>query len=152
MVTGPAVIGIEVSTELGRVRYRYSPISKEWSVKEHKVGGFTDWKIIDDPHISVKRTVDLELRAMGLSATKDLLAEQNPEALLADGFDTALVGTVRGYGMAPVALYSYDACVRLLMERDGMSEEGAREFLEFNVLGAYVGEYGPMFMELPDVL
>lgn len=66
------------------------------------------------------------------------------EALLADGFNEALVGyAFRQTG--PVALYDRDKCITILMERDGMSLEGAVEFFEFNVLGAWVGENTPIF-------
>jgi hypothetical protein len=32
------------------------------------------------------------------------------------------------------------------MDRDGMTEEEAFEYLEFNTLGAWVGEETPMFV------
>jgi hypothetical protein len=61
-----------------------------------------------------------------------LLAEASDgEALAADGFDLALI-------------YDLSRCVEILME-DGMDEESAVEYLEFNVLGAYVGPSTPVF-------
>ena len=32
------------------------------------------------------------------------------------------------------------------MQRDGMTEEEAQEFFEFNIACAYVGEYTPIYM------
>jgi hypothetical protein len=45
-----------------------------------------------------------------------------------------------------VACYDFETCVKILMERDGMSEDDAVEFMEFNVVGAYVGELTPLFL------
>jgi len=36
--------------------------------------------------------------------------------------------------------------IGILMDRDGMSEDDAVEFFDFNVLGAYVGERTPIFV------
>lgn len=64
--------------------------------------------------------------------------------LLADGFEEAFIGI--GYQFnRPMAVYDTDKCFEILM-RDGMTEEEAREYFEFNVLGAYVGDYTPMFL------
>jgi hypothetical protein len=66
-------------------------------------------------------------------------------ALLADGFEEALIGTVRQFNRGPIALYDYNKCVQILMDRDGMPEEDAHEHMEFNVLGAWMGEGTPAF-------
>lgn len=66
------------------------------------------------------------------------------EALLADGFESALIGHTQGSNV--VAVYDYDLCVHILMERDDMTCEDAVEFMEFNVVGSYVGEKTPIFI------
>ena len=66
------------------------------------------------------------------------------EALFADGFEDALIGYTQGFNT--VAVYDYDACVHILMERDGMDYIDAVEFMEFNVVGSYVGEKTPLFI------
>jgi hypothetical protein len=81
-----------------------------------------------------------------MELTLDRLAEENPDALLADGFEEALVGVCRRFGQNPLAAYDYDKCIEILM-RD-MSYEEAVEYFEFNVIGAYVGENTPVFLEL----
>ena len=43
-------------------------------------------------------------------------------------------------------VYDAAACVRILMERDGMTQDEADEFFDFNVAGAYVGEQTPLFI------
>ena len=75
----------------------------------------------------------------------DDLSEANPEALLADGFEDAYPGYVCNHHHAQVAVYDYLKCLEVLME-DGMSEEEALEYIEFNILSAYVGENGPLFV------
>ena len=72
------------------------------------------------------------------------LAEEN--ALLANGFEEALLGHTQGLNL--VAVYDYDKCVHILMERDKMSCEEAVEFMDFNVTGSYVGEKTPIFISL----
>lgn len=66
------------------------------------------------------------------------------EALVADGFDGALIGQTQGFNV--VAVYDYDECVHILMQRDGMSYEDAIEHMEYNVVGSYVGEKTPIFI------
>jgi hypothetical protein len=68
------------------------------------------------------------------------------EILLADGFEDAFIGIAESNGSHPKALYNEDKCVDILIERDGMDYEEAIEFFQFNVAGAYVGEYTPAFV------
>ena len=76
------------------------------------------------------------------------LAELNPDALLADGLEPAFLGYTLNHHRAHVAVYDFDRCVSVLVDRDGMSEEEADEFLSFNTLGAWVGENGPIFVKV----
>lgn len=78
---------------------------------------------------------------------KECLAEIDEELLLADGFDEALIGYAQCFNNV-VALYDRRKCIDILMKRDGMTEDGAQEFFEFNVTGAYVGERTPAFATL----
>jgi hypothetical protein len=82
----------------------------------------------------------------GAVSILDDLAEANPDALLADGLEAALVGYTVNQHHPHVAVYDIDKCVDVLVERDGMTPEEADEFLSFNTLGAYVGENGPMYV------
>lgn len=65
--------------------------------------------------------------------------------LVADGFDAAILGIGQQFNRYMV-VYDEDACLAILMERDGMSYEEAREFFEVNVVGAWVGEATPLFL------
>lgn len=74
-----------------------------------------------------------------------LLSEENPSALLADGFEDAFVGVARRCGLPALAVYDYSLGVKLLIERDGVSYEDAVEWMEFNVVGAWAGEHTPIW-------
>jgi hypothetical protein len=66
--------------------------------------------------------------------------------LKADGFDDAIVGVGNVHGQDDVLIYSAEKCVDVLVKRDGMTEQDALEFCEFNVFQAYLGEGTPIFM------
>ena len=72
------------------------------------------------------------------------------EILLADGFEQAFMGVAESFGSAPKAFYDSNKCIDILVERDGMTLEEAVEYFEFNVTGAYVGEFTPAFISLFD--
>jgi hypothetical protein len=72
-----------------------------------------------------------------------LLSELNPEALLADGFEAAFIGIGQQFNRH-LAVYDYDACVQILAQ--DMTEDEAIEYMEFNVVGAWVGENTPIFL------
>ncbi len=79
---------------------------------------------------------------------RELLAEENPQALTADGFDDALVGIGRRCSQPALAVYDYEKCVAVLVGQ-GMTEEDAVEHMEFNVVGSWVGENTPLFLCRP---
>lgn len=80
-------------------------------------------------------------------ATKaERIAQIDPDILLADGFDDALLGVVECKGRPTVALYERQRCIAILMERDDMTLEEAEEYFSFNVVDAYVGERTPAFL------
>jgi hypothetical protein len=73
------------------------------------------------------------------------------ETLIADGFDEAIIGIGRQFNKQLV-IYDEDKCIQILMERDGMTDEEAIEFFEFNVVGAYVGEHTPIYVRIGTTL
>ena len=66
--------------------------------------------------------------------------------LLAEGFDSAVLGMSRGTLGEDVAVYSIARCIDVLVKRDGMSEDEAIEYMNFNVLDAYMGPMTPIFV------
>lgn len=77
---------------------------------------------------------------------KATIAEANPEALFADGFEEALIGMAYRCGKPALAAYSVQKCLAILQERDGMDYDGALEFLEFNSIGAWAGDNTPVWI------
>ena len=69
------------------------------------------------------------------------------DLLKADGFDKAIIGIGRKKGSEDSLVYSYDKCVEILIERDEMDYDSAIEFMEFNVVDAYIGEATPIFVQ-----
>jgi len=75
------------------------------------------------------------------------LEEMNPDALVADGFESAYVGhTVLGPCGPVRAVYDAYKCIDVLVEDEGMTTVEAMEFLDFNVFGAHMGEHTPIFV------
>jgi hypothetical protein len=81
-----------------------------------------------------------------MKTTREELAEQyGDDILLMDGYDDCVVGVVEQFGRPPIVCYDRELVIRKLME-DGMTQEEAEEFFEFNQIGAWVGERTPCFM------
>ena len=76
----------------------------------------------------------------------DIISDINPDAVFADGFDAAIIG----YDTNCTVVYDYDKCMKILMQRDSMTEHEAHEHMEFNVVGAYVGDFTPIFIHRLD--
>jgi hypothetical protein len=74
------------------------------------------------------------------------IEEINPDALLCDGFDEAIIGMAERINLGPVVAYDVDRMIVIMMERDGMSYEEAVEYFDFNILGTWVGENTPVFI------
>jgi hypothetical protein len=74
---------------------------------------------------------------------KDLIIENYPdeEILSADGFDDAIIGVEES---SMRLIYSVSKCIEILIN-DGMNEEEAFEFFDYNVAGAYMGEKTPIW-------
>ena len=74
----------------------------------------------------------------------ELFLEDNPELelLKADGFDSAIIGVDLN---AEIIVYDVDAMTQVLID-EGMEEIDAIEYLQYNVLNAYVGEKTPIYI------
>lgn len=89
------------------------------------------------------------------------------EAILYDGFDSAIIGIAERCGMPTVVCYDKDKVLNLLKKSfkitkkdldaneiaDGVTldqkkEEMAQEWFSYNTLGSWVGEYTPVFITL----
>lgn len=81
---------------------------------------------------------------------RERLSETNPEALLADGYDGALIGITNDNFRtgSPVAVYDTNEVISIIIERDGCDWDEAIEWMEFNIIGSWNGENTPLFIEL----
>jgi hypothetical protein len=78
-----------------------------------------------------------------VSEKREQIAEFAPDAvMLDDKFDGAVLGTACVAGV-DLVVYDEDAVIAVLALE--MGEDGAREFYEFNILGAHV-QNGPVFL------
>tara|TARA_R110001592_G_scaffold129656_5_gene342351 strand:+ start:198 stop:425 length:228 start_codon:yes stop_codon:yes gene_type:complete len=66
--------------------------------------------------------------------------------LKADGLDKAVLGVGMRCGKEDILVYSYDKCIKLFMENDKMTYEEAIDWMEYNVVGAWLGEQTPIFV------
>ena len=68
--------------------------------------------------------------------------------VLYDNLEDAFLGISYRCGEEPVAVYDMDKVLEIL-EKD-MSPEDAREHFNFNILGQWVGDQTPIFLEIDD--
>jgi hypothetical protein len=70
-----------------------------------------------------------------------------------DGFDDAIIGPAmiwRGHDLCNVLVYDAEKIREILMKRDDMSFEDAREYIEFNIEGSYMGSSTPVLVWTQD--
>jgi hypothetical protein len=66
-----------------------------------------------------------------------------------DDLDDAITGQAsiwNGNKRVEVLVYDADLMIKVFMDRDGMSEEEANEYIVFNIEGAYIGEDTPVLV------
>lgn len=75
----------------------------------------------------------------------EYIKEVNPEFVVLDGFDDCVIGVCEKIGKLPCLCYdAYDIIQKL--QSKGMSEEGAVEYFEYNIMGLYAGKSTPIFL------
>lgn len=66
-----------------------------------------------------------------------------------DGFDSAIIGTSsiwNGNERVDVLVYDIYRMVEQLIIRDGMSQDEALEYIDFNIEGTYIGKDTPVIV------
>ena len=72
---------------------------------------------------------------------------------LAEGFEDAFVGTtISAFGREQVAIYDYDKCILILMHDNHITEDDAIEYFDYNVMGSWVGEGTPIYINQHSIL
>lgn len=84
-------------------------------------------------------------------SNREKLAEISEEAIVFENpdYDRAIIGA----DTEGRAVYDYDEMVRCLMEDDGMTEEEAADFIDYNTIRSlpYAGEMAPVIIyKLPE--
>ena len=84
---------------------------------------------------------------------KEYLEQNSPDSILWDNCDDALIGTSRLFRQGEwreVAMYDYEMLINIFIREfreDGKSEQEvedeAVEWVDYNIVGAYVGPYTP---------
>lgn len=78
--------------------------------------------------------------------SREIIRLIDENMLFCDGLDNALVGYRVGFGTNKnVAVYEHKKCIQCLVD-EGMEEDEAIEFLDYNTSGSYVGDYTPCFL------
>jgi hypothetical protein len=62
-----------------------------------------------------------------------------------DGYNDCIIGTCYRFGQEPIVAYSRNKIIKKLMKE--MTEEEAEEYFEFNIIGAWVGDKTPCFID-----
>ena len=68
------------------------------------------------------------------------------DALTMDGFDSAIMGIAVKPCQNTVVAYDFDLMVKKCRE-DGMSYDEALEYIDFNIVGAYMGNGMPVIIK-----
>ena len=63
-----------------------------------------------------------------------------------DGFDNAIIGVGERNNTDSMIVYDYNKMVKILVTRDDMSYEEAEEFIDYNIVGAWIGDTTPIIV------
>jgi hypothetical protein len=85
------------------------------------------------------------LKFSSQKAIREYLEESNPEALTIDGHSNALIGVAETFN-GHVAVYDQDKILQNLVDGGIDNLEDADEFFRFNIIGAYVGPFTPIYL------
>lgn len=90
------------------------------------------------------------------------LLRDDESCILYDGMDSAFIGVSRGFNEPVRAVYSYERLIAAVLEdiidsEDGavtsdadMEYEMAQEYVDFNIVGGYLGEGTPIIVYTPE--
>ena len=84
---------------------------------------------------------------MKTNTKEDLIELFGDELIFMDGFNDCIHGVVNQFGRPPIVCYDLNKVIDQL-KVDGMTDEEAYEWHEYNQLGAYVGESTPCFITI----
>ena len=77
------------------------------------------------------------------------LEEEGEEALLMEprsDYDDCIIGVGARFHDGPLAIYSWERILAVLMRDDEVDEEGAQEWFNFNIIGGWNGPGTPIYV------
>jgi hypothetical protein len=83
---------------------------------------------------------------MNLEEINTYSDELEEPLLFADGFDDCIIGLAFGFGGNIAIAYDMQKMIAQLVS-EGMGEEEAREYFDYNIAGAYVGIHTPIYID-----
>ena len=139
---------VKLGLKRADIEPREKKLKKEWVVD---VPAELTQELADSIHRDEAK--DRKQRSQDWKDLSDIICEytDGEEILVADGFERAFLGLGERCSQPLLAIYDYNKAVKILMERDGMSEQEAIEFIDFNVVGAWVGPKTPIFLSPMEV-
>lgn len=144
-------ITTEKKDEIGHKHF-IIPIEHQLKWFNNGLGSITYFKTIKNDKVS--SSTDEHLYEMHMEYVKNLYVGEiendkiiEPTYIKADGFDDCLVGLGFQFGSRGTLIYDQKKVIESLMKDGKMNEEEALEYYNFNILGAYVGENMPIFVE-----
>jgi hypothetical protein len=90
---------------------------------------------------------------MNIDEIKEWIAEYNPDAILADGYEDAIIGIGGQHGSNTVVIYDREKCIEILANQFAQEEDcedpwlEAADYFGYNTECAYVGENTPIFLQ-----
>jgi len=79
--------------------------------------------------------------------TIEYVGETNPEALYPTDMKKAIIGMVERFGQEPLILVDRTKCIQILTDQ-GMSDDEAEEYFQYNTIGAWMGAGTPCYATL----
>jgi len=90
-----------------------------------------------------------KLKKQSKPSIRDIIAEEySGEPLLfmtEKVYDAAIIGVMNGAGKFPAIAYDYNKVIEINVKM-GMTYEEAIEYFDHNQIGAYMGDYTPVFI------
>jgi hypothetical protein len=79
---------------------------------------------------------------------REFIDEFAEGAVVFDGCDEAIVGYASRINLEPVVVYSYQLLVGAFIKQ-GMTEDEAIDWVDYNIVGSWVGERTPLILYTP---
>ena len=76
----------------------------------------------------------------------ELIEQFGDDLMFAVNFDNSIIGVSMGISCGTKVVYDAEEMAKTLVVSEGITEQEAWEYLEFNTFNAYVGENTPIFV------